>query len=334
MRFLKILLYLILAILAAYVVFCFIGPKDFNVTRTVRVGAAPEAIFEEISNFQNWASWSPWAKRDPEMINQFAGDAGTVGHSQTWESKKEGSGSQTIVELRENEFMRTELRFKGWDGSNFSNFILEQVGDTTALTWTMEGGDLPFFFRGLMYLMGGKKAIENDYDQGLADLKALAEAKPKGPRIELSSIDDILFVGRRMKLKMADLTEAVYETSFDMIMKAIGDSTNVGGMPMAINHAYNPETGEIDIEIAIPVKKAVKVPKGLQSGLIPAGPCVKLVYTGPYEGLGEQWEQFMPAVMSAYRPRYAPYEIYVSDPGTPGMTPDKYVTWLMQPVEM
>jgi len=333
MRFLKIFLYLIVALVIAYVLFCFLGPKDFNVSRTTSIDASPEAVFEELSDLRKWSSWSPWEKRDTNMIKSFDGTPATVGQIQTWESESQGSGTQSIVELRPDAFLRTELRFKGWDDANYSNFILTPEGEGTSVTWTMEGSDLPFFLRGLIYVMGGKKMIEKDYEEGLASLKTIAEAKPKAPAFELTEIDNMLYVGKRMQIAISDLTSEVYGAAFEEIMKAIGDEKLIAGMPMAVNHDFNRETNRIDMEIAIPVSKGIKTPKGLTIGMIPGGRCAKLVYTGPYEGIGSQWEALFPAVMKKHTPRFASYEVYANDPGTPGISPDQYETWLMIPVQ-
>jgi effector-binding domain-containing protein len=333
MRFLKIFLMVVLAIVAAYLVFCILGPKDFNTSRSVTVAASPAAVFEEISDFSRWQAWSPWANRDTAMVNSYSGEPGAVGHQQTWESKTEGSGTQNIEEIRPNEFLRTKLVFKDWDQPSFSNWILEPAGDSTKVTWTMEGGELPFMLRGLMMIMGAKGSIEADYEKGLASLKQVAEAKPK-LSYEIIDIPDTWFLGKRMKLNMKDTDSALFANTYGELIAAIGGPQNIAGMPFAIGHEVNMTTGDMDLEIAIPVASQIpNPPAGMASGVIPAGRCLKYVYVGSYEGTGAAWTPFMDATMSTYKPRWAGYEVYANDPGEVGYDSSKYITWLMQPIE-
>jgi effector-binding domain-containing protein len=333
MRFLKIFLLIILAVVAAYIVFCFLGPKDFNISRSVTVGTAPGAVFGEVADFSKWNSWSPWNLADTAMQRAYAGEPGTVGHKNEWVSESQGSGSQEIVEVRPGEFIRTELRFKGWDEPNYSNWLFEEAGDSTRVTWTMEGSEIPFFFRGLMMIMGGRSMLEKDYETGLANLRSVAEALPRGILIEIVSIEDTPYVGRRFSMNVSQIDSALYAKTFGELIGAIGGPQNIAGMPLSITHRYDQATGDMEFEIAVPVAPGMAAPAGFTAGTIPAGRCARHVFTGPYAKSGEAWGQFMPAVMSQHKPRWSAYEVYANDPADVNLDPSQYITWLMQPVE-
>jgi len=331
MKFLRIFLFIVLAVLAAYIVFCFIGPKSFDTTRSVTVGASPASVFEEISDFHKWPAWSPWARRDTAMVNTYNGEPGTVGHINEWESKTEGNGNQKITEVRSNEFIRTELRFKDWDGVSVSDWMLEPAGDSTKVTWTMDGDELPFFIRGLMFLMGGGDMISKDYETGLASLKKVAEAKPKGINYEIVEIPDTWYIGKRMMINLKDLDSTVFGKTYGELFAAIGGPQNIAGMPFSIGHMVNMETGDMDIEIALPIAASMTAPKGLNVVMIPAGRCIKHVYYGAYDATGPVWEELMNVTMDKYTTRWSGYEVYANDPAEV-KSEAEYITWLMQPV--
>lgn len=334
MKFLKITLIGIAALMATYLLFCAIGISKFNVSKSIVINASPEQVFNEIGDFKNWPAWSPWAKRDTKMKNVYTGNPSEVGHKNSWESKTEGSGSQEIIELKPNEYIKSKLVFTDWDGETITEFILKTENGNTNVTWTMNSSEFPFMARGFMFLMGGNKMIEKDYDEGLANLKKIVESKPKTPAItyEIVDVPEIIFVGIRMKINASKVDSALFGSSYEKIGKAIGNQTEVVGMPFSIGHAFDEKTGDMDLEIALPVKKEIKVGGELACNKIPAGKCSKYIYTGPYEGTEKAWPPYYDEVMKSHKPRFSGYEVYANDPATV-KSPNEYITWLMIPIE-
>lgn len=335
MKFLKITLVGIAALLATYLLFCSIGISKFNVSRSVDINAPSENVYAMIYDYKKWPEWSPWAQRDKKMENKYTGNPGEIGHKNTWISASEGSGSQEIVEVRNNEYIKSKLVFTDFDGETFTELILKPEGNKTKVTWTMNGSEFPFIFRGFMYLMGGNKMIEKDYDEGLANLKKVVEAMPKTPAItyEIVEVPEIIYVGIRMKINASKVDAQLFGSSYEKIGKAIGNNTEVVGMPFSIGHAFDEKTGEMDLEIALPVKKEIKVSGELACNKIPAGKCTKYIYMGPYEGTEKAWPPYYDEVMKKYKARFSGYEVYANDPATV-KSPSEYITWLMIPIEM
>jgi effector-binding domain-containing protein/uncharacterized protein YndB with AHSA1/START domain len=286
MKFLKITLIGIAALLAAYLLCCTIGISKFKTNKSIVINASPEQVFAEINDYKKWPAWSPWANRDKNMENTYTGNPAELGHKNTWKSKSEGSGSQEIVEIRNNEYIKSKLVFTDWDGETFTEFILKAEGENTNVTWTMEGSEFPFMARGFIFLMGGNKMIEKDYEEGLASLKKIVEAKPKTAAIAYEVIDvpEIIYVGLRMKINASKVDSALFANSYGKIMETIGKRTEINGMPFSIGHAFDEKTGDMDLEIAMPVKSEIKLSGELSCNKIPAGKCTKYIYNGDYAG--------------------------------------------------
>lgn len=162
-------------LLLAYLACCLLGPKSFNTEQSVTIKAPPQKVYGLISDFNQWKSWSPWVKRDPEMKSTIEGQPGVAGHKQTWESKSEGSGSQVMIELKPDAYVKTELRFKDWDEPSYAEMMLTPVTDGTEMKWNMKGSDIPFMFRGVMLVMDGPGRLVKDYQEGLTAIKTIAE---------------------------------------------------------------------------------------------------------------------------------------------------------------
>jgi len=334
MKFLKITLIGIAALLAAYLLCCALGISKFKTSKSIVINASPEQVFAEINDYKKWPAWSPWAQRDKKMENIYTGNPAEVGHKNTWKSKSEGSGSQEIVEIRNNEYIKSKLVFTDWDGETFTEFILKADGENTNVTWTMEGSEFPFMARGFIFLMGGNKMIEKDYEEGLASLKKIVEAKPKTAAIAYEVIDvpEIIYVGIRMKINASKVDSALFANSYGKIMETIGKRTEINGMPFSIGHAFDEKTGDMDLEIAMPVKSEIKLSGELSCNKIPAGKCTKYIYNGDYVGTEKAWPPYYDEVLKKYKPRFSGYEVYANDPAEV-KSPQELITWLMIPVE-
>jgi hypothetical protein len=178
MKALKLIAYGLLALTGIYVVFCFVGPADLGLQRSTLIQAPAASIFPHVADFAQWKDWSPWQKSDPAMTNELSGTAGSVGHKTTWKSKKEGDGSQEIIEITPESSIKMKLVFRE-DPNNpaFSDWKFEGDSLKTNVTWGFKSGGIPFLFRGIVYLMGVQKMMVNYTDQGLADLKKVVEGK-------------------------------------------------------------------------------------------------------------------------------------------------------------
>lgn len=331
MKILRIALIALLIVLGVYLVLCFIGPKAFVTSKSKTVGASPEAVFALVSDFKEGAKWSPWQKKDPNMQLSYEGQPGTVGHKMSWTSETQGSGEQSIIEIVPNQSVRTSLKFKDWDGQSFASFLLEPKGDSTVVTWSMDGGELPFMMRGIMVIMGGMSALDADYEEGLKGIKHHSESMSKTAALALEEITltDQWYVGKRAVIQLAQLDSSYFSNIYSALVPALG--AKISGMPTSISHSYNAEKREIDLEVAMPVSSETKV-DGFISTMIPGGKAVKYVYVGPYEGTEKVWGQLMQQVNAKYKVRYSPYEVYANDPEEV-KDPAKYITWMIVPVE-
>ncbi len=338
MKFLKYLAFFVLATVGLYLILCGAGPKNMNVSQTITVQASPETVFDLVSDFNKWSQWSPWAKKDPNAKYAFTGEPMTMGHAMSWEGNEEvGSGTQKIVELKQDELVKSELKFKDFgDDANYASFIIKPDGEGSKVTWNMESSEMPFMMRGMAKLMNFQASLEKDYVAGLAAIKEISEKAPKAAKavdFEVIDITDMHYLGKRFpSIKEADVNAALFETTYGALGKAIGGMDKMAGMPFSIGHSFDYTTHIMDLEIALPIAAEMKAPEGMSYGKVPAGKAAKFVFYGPYEGTGPAWQSFMEAVTKKYKPRFPGYEVYANDPTTV-KSPSEIITWLIAPIE-
>jgi hypothetical protein len=168
---------------AAFFTYVAIQPSAFSVSRAATIAAPPAAVFAHVNELRKWDAWSPWAKKDPAAKVAYSGPASGVGSAFAWSGNKDiGEGQMTIVEARANERVGIRLDFvKPFAGSSDVAFDLKPAGAGTHVTWTLTGQH-GFVERAFLLMMGIKmdQMVGADYEKGLAGLKAVVEAAPKG----------------------------------------------------------------------------------------------------------------------------------------------------------
>jgi hypothetical protein len=155
-------------------------PSQFRVARSTIISAAPATVFAQVNDFHNWEAWNPWGKIDPTMKQAYEGAAAGTGAIYRWAGNKEvGEGRMTITESRPNELVRIKLDFvKPFAATNAAEFTFRPEGNQTAATWTMTGKN-NFIAKAAHLFMNIDKMIGDQFERGLADLKAVSEAAAK-----------------------------------------------------------------------------------------------------------------------------------------------------------
>lgn len=180
---LRYLFLLITLAVAALLIYVALQPSDFRVERSADIAAPPAAVYAHVDDFHKWEAWSPWAKRDPNAKAMFEGPAAGEGAKFLWSGNKEvGEGSMIIRKSKPAEHLDIGLAFtKPFEGERDVAFNFKPEGQGTRVTWSLSGsqGFVERLFCTLMRL-DMDRMIGADYEQGLAALKSVVEAKPSG----------------------------------------------------------------------------------------------------------------------------------------------------------
>ncbi len=137
-----------------------------------------------LTNFRNWVLWSPYEKGDPDMKRTYGNESAPIymGINSTYEwagDGKVGEGRMRIAEvklLKDETDILIKLDFiNPFQAQNDATFKFVATSPTvTQVTWTMSG-PVTFFPKIIHVLFDMDKMIGDQFQQGLNDLKALAE---------------------------------------------------------------------------------------------------------------------------------------------------------------
>ena len=150
-------------------------PGTFQTARTARIAAPPERLFPLINDLRQMNRWNPYALRDPSSAIKYGSNETGKGAMYEFGGGKSGSGSLEIVDTSppSNVVMRL-LMLKPFKADNTVRFTLQPQGPATDVTWAMSGRQ-PLLAKVMGLFINCDKMVGRDFEQGLANLKAIAE---------------------------------------------------------------------------------------------------------------------------------------------------------------
>ena len=172
-----IILYIILGIVALFLLAGLVISKDMSASREIIITKPVAEVFNYIKYLKNQQNYSKWATLDPAMKNEFRGTDGEPGFVNHWVgNKKVGEGEQEILRIEEGKTLYTELRFiKPFKSQAKSSITTEAVDATkTKVTWGFES-KMNYPMNVMKLLMNLEKSIGDDFATGLSNLKTVLE---------------------------------------------------------------------------------------------------------------------------------------------------------------
>ena len=176
MKILKGLFFLILGLVALFFVTGLFLPKTAHIERSMTTAASPETVFGLVDGFKRFNEWSPWAGLDPNTKYTYSGPETGVGARMEWTSANPdvGNGSQEVIDVEPGQRVTNKLDF-GMDNPTTATISLVPEGTGTRVTWTLDT-DFSGSLLGRYFGLALDRMVGPDYEQGLAQLKAVAES--------------------------------------------------------------------------------------------------------------------------------------------------------------
>ena len=170
----------VVVLLAALLIYAATQPDTFRIQRATSIKAPPEKIFAVLNDFMRWEAWSPWEKKDPAMKRTFSAVTSGKGAVYAWEGNSDvGHGRMEIAESVAPSKVAIKLDFvKPFETHNMVEFTLEPKGDSTNVTWAMQG-PMPYISKLITVFVNMDSMVGKDFEAGLANLKAVAENQPR-----------------------------------------------------------------------------------------------------------------------------------------------------------
>jgi effector-binding domain-containing protein len=333
MKILKKILIVFAVLIVVLAIIGWLMPSSIHIERSLNMKASTASIFNQVNVMKNWENWSPWKAMDPTMKVTYYDIPSGNGASYSWEGESSGAGKITLVDVKENESVGTDLLFEG-DQKATGGFRFEKEGEETKVTWYFDSevGNNPFM---RLFWKMGIGMMEDTFDKGLASMSEAAEKNPIAAapayNIEVKTMpaSDYLFIhdtasiatiGQKLGMHYGAISAAIQTQKLEM-----------AGAPFAIYYTESETNWEMDA--CIPVMKAGKAAGNIQPGKYVGGRMLVVSYMGPYEGT-PAGHNAADAYIKANNLEVigAPWEKYVTDPMTEKDT-TKWLTEICYPVK-
>jgi uncharacterized protein YndB with AHSA1/START domain len=173
---LKTILLIVVAAIAALLIYAATKPDNFRLQRSTTIAAPPEKVFALINDLRQFNTWNPFAKMEPTAVLTYDATSAGVGGAYNWKGDKTGEGRMQITESVPAQRVSAKLDFsKPFEAHNLVDFTVQPQGDKgSTVTWAMHG-PMPYVNRVMTVFFDMDKTVGKDFEAGLANLKALAE---------------------------------------------------------------------------------------------------------------------------------------------------------------
>lgn len=177
MQIVLIILGVIVGLIVLIFLLALFAPKKYAIYREVVINKPVPDVFNYIRHIKNQDHYNKWVMKDPNMKKEFRGTDGTVGFVYGWNGNKQvGEGEQEIVNIKENERMDVEIRFKRpFAAVAQGPYVVTPVnGNQTKLHWGLSN-EMKYPMNVFLLFMSMDKLLGKDLEESLNKLKAILE---------------------------------------------------------------------------------------------------------------------------------------------------------------
>jgi uncharacterized protein YndB with AHSA1/START domain len=174
---LKISLAVVALLVGALLIYAAIKPDTFHLERSATIAAPPDKVFALINDMRQFNTWNPYAnpKRDPQAVITYDAITAGVGGAYSWQGDKLAAGRMQIAESVALQRVSAKLDFtKPFVAHNLVDFTIQAAGAGSTVTWAMHG-PMPYLNRLMTIFFDMDKTVGKDFEEGLHNLKVLAE---------------------------------------------------------------------------------------------------------------------------------------------------------------
>lgn len=321
MKVLKTLAWIIGIILFIALALIFFAPTTMHVERTVEINAPASIVWNDIIRFEKFNEWNTWKQMDSTARFTITGDDGTIGATDSWKGSKMGEGKLQHLSMDTYKSVTQKLTFvTPFPSESDVFFNLSEAAGKTKVTW---GFDTRYKRPQNVMSLFMKGALETDFDQGLSNLKSMAEAEVKGPgtpngidvTVKEMNFPATTYAAVRKTIPMSRITD-YYRQNLRTIYNAASAAKLQPGVPCGIFFSWDRKLQQTDMAAAIPVPEGSIASSGYEIIRLPAAQAAYADYYGPYSKIANAHVAIQKFITDKGRKILPPtIEMYVIGPG-------------------
>ncbi|SDH75760.1 SRPBCC family protein [Winogradskyella thalassocola] len=297
MKAIKYVLLLLLILVIGVSIYIAVQPNSFEVTRTKTLKAPPSVVYDNVSDFKNWESWSSWIEEKPETKVTLGDTTKGVGSFYTWEDE-DGIGTMTTLNTKINASITQEMQFGEFPKSDVQWKFKPNDDGSTDVTWTISGKNLPFGFKMVSAFMGGmEKQIGPHFERGLTLLDSVIQNEMKVYNINVEGITQHsggYYLYNTASCKFSDFEKNMTAMLPKVGAYAITHNVTMAGPAFILYHKWDEENDTVMFSTCVPTNSRIITDEAeILTGKLESFTAVRTVLKGNYSNLKEAWDTTM-----------------------------------------
>ncbi len=299
MKALKYIVLLLLILTIGAAIYVATLDNKYEVYRTKIINAPIEVVYDNVNDYKNWPSWSPWLERDTLATLTFSDISFGKDAFYTWESENQqvGEGSMTTIESVSFRSIEQKIKVvKPWEGESNVSWSFKPVKEGTEVTWSMKG-EMGFGEKAYMAFSGGMdNMVGPEYEKGLEKLDAVLQENMKKFSVNVNGLTTHgggYYIYRTGSCKIDEYPAKKNELMPQIDMYVDQNKISTAGAAFSLYHKVDTENNAVIFSCAIPVSEKVitDVASGLQTGMLKPFEAVKVTLNGNYSNIEAAWTE-------------------------------------------
>lgn len=338
MKALKYTIIFLMIIIIGSCTYISIQPNTYDVFRSRTISAPAPVLFNNVNDFKNWESWSPWIEKDPELKITYPEQTMGVGGSYSWEGE-DGVGRMSTLSINPYDSILQEMQFEDFPPSDVY-WKFETFEKGTNVTWGMKSETMTFMLKFYALINGGMdNMVGPDFELGLIKLDSVATNSIKAYSVSVNGITE--YGGGFYLYKTTNATSSNISQIMGQQYGSIGmfmgeNNIAMNGMPFTIYHDMNMDNGTVIMSNGMPVKEKIVITgdSDILCDYMPKLKVLKTTLHGNYTNLNTAWKTAMQhlADNGLEQSDIKPFEIYTNDPGD-FPNPANWITEIYIPIK-
>ena len=295
MKGFKYVLFLLLMLIIGVSIYIAVQPNSFEVTRTKTINAPQSVIYDNVIDFKNWHSWSPWTSDKQETEITLSENTKGIGSSYQWNTNNE-LGSITTTDAKLNTLIAQDLQLHKFPKADLNMIFKANDDGSTDVTWTVTSENLPFKFKmWSAFTESTEEKIGPDLERGLEELDRAIQAEMKVYSITIEGITEHsggYYLYNTTSSKFNDFDEKMTTKLGEVGAYAITHNISMAGKPFILYNKWDAENDAIIFSACIPTNsKILSEEPEILTGKLESFRTVKTVLKGDYSNMQEAWDK-------------------------------------------
>ena len=322
MKAVKYIVLLILVGIIGLSVYVAVQPNQYSFSRTMVTTAPLPLLFNEVNDFKNWPSFSPWLQKDPETDLGFGNITKGKNAFYRWESDVLGSGSMTTTSVKPNEFIGQDINItKPFETEAKTSWTFERENDSTYVTWALAGKQ-DFISKFYTTFSGSVESqMGPGLKRGLSKLDSVVKAKMKVYSIHVDGITNHsggYYLFSTTSCQLSELETNIKLAINELSAYALTHNISMNGHPFIIYHKRDEVNNAAIFSACIPTISKITVnDSNILTGQLKDFKSLKATLQGHHDNLQETWNTALAYIKNkdnlTLKPSGPQLEVFVRD---------------------